>query len=252
MHACPASSLDVPDEQAVRLVVLRTEATYKNGSTKSEALKAVTDILNNRGPSPRIYRNTLAFIAPDADNLNSLRAEVRRYIAWKSILTDKDDLNLDGAQIRETNSNLQRSNQTVELRVKETYSWLMVPFIDQYGDMKEIQWEINSISGGDDSIVSKAAKKMIQSEQIITNWAPALLQMSLNDLLWKDNNDTGRGNIQKEIFRATIQENGKTSTVQAYLMNQSVSENSDLYISLRAQIFELQNIIERFKTESKH
>jgi hypothetical protein len=63
---------------------------------------------------------------------------------------------------------------------------------------------------------------------------------------------TGRGNIQKEIFRATIQENGKTSTVQAYLMNQSVSENSDLYISLRAQIFELQNIIERFKTESKH
>jgi len=36
------------------------------------------------------------------------------------------------------------------------------------------------------------------------------------------------------------------------LMNQSVSENSDLYISLRAQIFELQNIIERFKTESKH
>lgn len=189
VHACPASSLDVPDEQAVRLVVLRTEATYKNGSTKSEALKAVTDILNNRGPSPRIYRNTLAFIAPDADNLNSLRAEVRRYIAWKSILTDKDDLNLDGAQIRETNSNLQRSNQTVELRVKETYSWLMVPFIDQYGDMKEIQWEINSISGGDDSIVSKAAKKMIQSEQIITNWAPALLQMSLNDLLWKDNND---------------------------------------------------------------
>ena len=189
LHVCPASSLDVPDDQAVRLVILRTNSTYKNNSTNSEAQKAVDDILNNRGSSPRIYRNMLAFIAPDGDKLNSLRAEVKRYIAWKSIRTDADDLNLDGGQIRETESNLTRSNQTVELRIKEAYCWLMVPFIDQYGDMKQIQWEISSISGGDDSIVSKAAKKMIQNEQIITNWAPALLQMCLDDLLWKDTND---------------------------------------------------------------
>lgn len=189
VHICPASSLDVPDEQAARLVILGPSAIYKNGSTKSEALKEATDILNSRGSSPRIYRNTLAFIAPDSDSLNSLRTEVARYIAWKSIINDKDDLNLDSVQTREANNNLQRSNQTVELRVKETYSWLMVPFIDQFVDMKAIQWEINSIGGGDDSIVSKAGKKMIQSEQIITNWAPALLQMSLDDLLWKDSNE---------------------------------------------------------------
>ena len=55
--------------------------------------------------------------------------------------------------------------------------------------MKQIQWEITDISGGNESIVSKAARKMIQSEQVITNWAPALLQMCLDDLLWKDAND---------------------------------------------------------------
>ena len=55
--------------------------------------------------------------------------------------------------------------------------------------MKSIQWEVSSISGGSDSIVSKAAKKMIQEEQVITKWAPALLQMSLDDLLWRDSND---------------------------------------------------------------
>ena len=189
VHICPASSLDVPDEQAVRLVVLRTADTYRRKSEKSKALEAVSDILSNRGPSPRIYKNMLAFVAPDYDALVSLQTEVKRFIAWKSIMSDKDDLNLDGNQIRETQQNLDRSNQTVELRIKETYCWLLVPYIDQFEDMKTIQWEISNIGGGDESIVTKSAKKMVQGEQVITNWAPALLQMSLDDLLWKDSND---------------------------------------------------------------
>ena len=189
LHVCPASSLDVPDEQAVRLVILRTSDTYKAKSKNPQAMETVGNILNTRGTSPRIYRNMLAFVAPDLDNMYSLQTEVKRFIAWKSIMSDKEDLNLDGNQIRETQNNLDRSNQTVELRIKETYCWLMVPFIDQFEDMKTIQWEISNIGGGDESIVSKAARKMIQGEQIITNWAPALLQMCLDDLLWKDSND---------------------------------------------------------------
>lgn len=189
LHVCPTSSLDVPDEQAVRLVILRTSDTYKSKNKRTQAMETVESILNTRGTSPRIYRNMLAFVAPDLDNMYSLQAEVKRFIAWKSIMSDKDDLNLDGNQIRETQNNLDRSNQTVELRIKETYCWLLVPFIDQFEDMKKIQWEISNIGGSDESIVSKAARKMIQSEQIITNWAPALLQMCLDDLLWKDSND---------------------------------------------------------------
>ena len=189
VHICPASSLDVPDEQAVRLVILRTKDTYKRTVKNPIALDTVKDILNTRGTSPRVYRNMLAFVAPDQDTLYSLQTEVRRLIAWQSIISDAEELNLDGNQSREAQSNLNRSNDTVELRLKETYCWLLVPFIDQYGDMKEIQWEISSLSGGTDSIVLKAAKKMIQEEQVITKWAPALLQMSLDELLWKDNND---------------------------------------------------------------
>lgn len=189
LHVCPASSLDVPDEQAVRLVILRTKDTYKRTAKNPAAMAAVEDILNTRGTSPRVYRNMLAFVAPDQDTLLSLQTEVRRLIAWQSIIKDAEELNLDSSQSREAQSDLDRSNNTVELRLKETYSWLLVPFIDQYGDMKEIQWEVSSISGGTDSIVMKAAKKMIQEEQVITKWAPALLQMSLDDLLWRDSND---------------------------------------------------------------
>lgn len=136
-----------------------------------------------------MYRNMLAFVAPDQDKLRDLQTEVKRFIAWKSILSDKDDLNLDGGQLREAESSLNRSNSSVETRIKETYCWLLVPFIDQYEDIKTIQWEISNLGGGDDEIVSKATKKMIQGEQIITTWAPALLKMSLDELLWKDSDD---------------------------------------------------------------
>ncbi len=189
LHICPASSNDVPDEQAVRLVVLRTKDTYKRNSEKSNAYTAVEDILNNRGGSPRVYRNMLAFIAPDADKIGALQQEVKRFIAWTSIMTDKDDLSLDGAQVRQTQDMINRSNETVESRLKETYCWLMVPAIDRYEDMKTIQWEVSDLGGGTDSIVTKASKKMIQSEQVITKWAPALLKMELDELLWKDSND---------------------------------------------------------------
>lgn len=189
VHPFPASSGDVPDDQAVRLVLLRTKDTYRRDYDKSPALKAVEDILNNRGTSPRIYRNMLAFVAPDESKLGALKQEVKRYIAWTSIMNDKDNLNLDGQQVRETQNNLNRSNDTVELRLKETYCWLLVPYIDQYEDMKTIQWEISDLGGGQDTIVTKAARKMLQSDQVITKWAPALLQMTLDEFLWRDSDN---------------------------------------------------------------
>jgi len=189
IHVCPNSSNDVPDDQAVRLVVLRPRDTFKRNSNQSNAMKVAEETLNNRGASPRIFRNMLAFVAPDMDKIGALQQEVKRFMAWTSIMSDKDDLNLDGNQIRETQNNLNRSNDIVEMRLKETYCWLLVPYVDPYEDMKVVQWEQTDLGGGNDSIPSKAAKKMIQGEQIITKWAPALLQMSLDEFLWRDTSE---------------------------------------------------------------
>jgi hypothetical protein len=186
IHICPASSLDVTDEQTARLVILRPVDEYKAANQNNSAMTAVTDILNNRGNTPRIYRNMLSFVAPDQDLMASLKQAVRLYIAWKSIKDDSEDLNLDAAQNRETDNNLRRSNETVDARVKEAFCWLLVPYIDKNTDMKTIVWDTVRISGGTDSIIAKAAKKMFQNEAIITQWAPALLSMELDNVLWKD------------------------------------------------------------------
>jgi len=82
---CSGSSLDVIDEQAVRLVILRPEDEYKASTQHNKAIQTAENILNNRGTAPRIYHNMLAFIAPDQELMTSLKQEVRRYLAWLSI-----------------------------------------------------------------------------------------------------------------------------------------------------------------------
>lgn len=189
IHICPTSSLDVPDEQAARLVILRPADEYKTTNQNNSAMTSITDILNNRGNSPRIYRNMLAFIAPDQDLMASLKQEVRRFLAWESIKDDSEDLNLDAAQNRETKSSLTRSSETVDARIKEAYCWLLVPYIDENTDMKTIIWDTIRISGGTDGIITKATKKMLQNETIIPQWAPALLRMELDNVLWRESDN---------------------------------------------------------------
>ena len=185
LHVCPASSSDVSDEQAVRLVILRPSDTFKQGKDDCAALRKAEEILNTRGTAPRTYRNMLAFVAPDQGLLPSLQKAVRDLLAWESIKTDSERLNLDAAQNAETASNISRCNDTVRSRLNEVYCWLLVPSIDSGADMKTVIWDTDKLVGME-PIVPKAAAKMIQNEQVITKWAPSLLKMELDNLLWKD------------------------------------------------------------------
>ena len=185
LHVCPASSNDVSDEQAVRLIIMRPQDTFKQGKMDCAAITKATEILNTRGTAPRTYRNMLAFVAPDQGLLPNLQSAVRDLLAWESIKTDSERLNLDAAQNAETASNISRCNEAVKSRLNEVYCWLLVPSIDSGADMKTINWDTDRLAGME-AIVPKAANKMLQNEQIITKWAPALLKMELDNLLWKE------------------------------------------------------------------
>ena len=187
LHTCPATSGDVSDEQAVRLVILRPSDTFRQNKPDCPAFKKAEEILNNRGTAPRTYRNMLAFVAPDQLLLPTLQQAVRDLLAWRSIKDDSERLNLDAAQNTETSGNISRCNEAVKSRLNEVYCWLLVPNIDSGADMKTIVWDTDRLVGME-QIVPKAAAKMDQNEQIITKWAPTLLKMELDNLLWKDEN----------------------------------------------------------------
>jgi uncharacterized protein len=76
VHIAPDSSSDVPDEMEARLVVLGTERPHAGRNQDSEALSTAREILAQRGSSPRLYKNTLVFMAPDERRLKDLEARV--------------------------------------------------------------------------------------------------------------------------------------------------------------------------------
>lgn len=61
IHSCPVSSADVPDERSMRLVILGAEESHERNKDDSRAMACARGILQSRGNSPRIYRNTLVF-----------------------------------------------------------------------------------------------------------------------------------------------------------------------------------------------
>ncbi|HXU29819.1 MAG TPA: Swt1 family HEPN domain-containing protein, partial [Thermoanaerobaculia bacterium] len=97
IHQMPRSSADVPDDLDARLVVLPSEQPYTK-EARNAAETAAQKILETRGNTPRIYRNTLVFLAADKVRLQNLDEAVRKFLAWKSILADKKALNLDPHQ----------------------------------------------------------------------------------------------------------------------------------------------------------
>src|SRR5579884_3425120 len=91
IHLMPRSGADVSDDYKVRLVVLSTEHAYTKGDDNS-ALTAAKAILESRGNAPRLYRNTLVFLAADKARLQDLDEALRKYLAWASIVDEKETL----------------------------------------------------------------------------------------------------------------------------------------------------------------
>ena len=188
IHVCPASSLDVPDDQSLRLVVLPPAANHRGNSTDSSALKLSAEMLGSRGTSPRTYKNMLVFVAADASYYGQLVSEAKHYLAWNSIKADRESLNLDMAQSRETDNSVRLADESLDLKIQEAYSWLIYPRVDLFAGSMDIVWEAEHVTGGGESIVAKVSRKLISDEAAIQTWAPALLKMQLDRVLWKDSN----------------------------------------------------------------
>lgn len=186
VHSCPASSFDIPDDMNVRLVILKPTDRYHATVPDSPARVKVDEFIRSRGQGSRIYRNMLVFVAPDMESVPALEEETRQYLAWRSIDEDRRALNLDVQQVDEVEKSIRRSNQVVDARIQEAYCLLLTPYINVTESHNEILWESQRINGGLDSIVVRAANRVLHDETVIQIWAPRLLKKELDDYLWCD------------------------------------------------------------------
>jgi hypothetical protein len=182
IHALPRASTDVADDLDARLVVLPSEHAYSKepGSPAEAAARA---ILESRGNTPRIYRNTLVFLAADKVRLQDLDEALRKFLAWKSILAEQVALNLDPHQARQAESQKQAADGAVTARLPETYQWLLVP--EQVNPQAPITWKATRLSGGD-ALAVRASKKLRSDESLVSSLGATILRKHMDDVpLWR-------------------------------------------------------------------
>lgn len=182
IHPVPRSSADVPDDLEARLVVLPAEHAY--GKDKDNAAEvAAKAILESRGNTPRLYRNTLVFLAADKVRLQDLDEAVRRFLAWSSIVDEKEALNLDPHQARQAETQKQAADGAVTARLPETYQWLLVP--GQAKPQDGVAWQAVRLTGGD-ALAARASKKLKSDELLIGSLGATILRKHLDEVpLWR-------------------------------------------------------------------
>jgi hypothetical protein len=182
VHPVPRSSADVADELETRLVVLPADHPHaKEG--ESPARTAAQSILECRGNSPRLYRNALVFLAADKVRLQDLDEAVRKFLAWESILADKDTLNLTPFHVRQAESQRQAADSAVTARLPEAYCWLLVP--GQENPAAPVTWQAIRLQGSE-ALAVRASKKLRSDESLVLSLGSTVLRRHLDTVpLWR-------------------------------------------------------------------
>ena len=182
IHALPRSSADVPDDYEARLVVLSADHPYskESGNAAEVAAKA---ILESRGNTPRLYRNTLVFLAADKVRLQDLDEALRRYLAWSSIVAEKEKLNLDPHQARQAETQRQAAEGAVTARLPETYQWLLAP--EQTTPKAPLAWQAYRLTGSD-ALAVRVSKRLRSEELLVASLGSTILRKHLDEVpLWR-------------------------------------------------------------------
>ncbi len=182
IHPLPQSGQDVTDDLTARLVVLGIDHPYsKDPGNPAETLAKA--IFESRGNAPRLFRNTLVFLAVDKTRLQDLDEAVRRFLAWDSILSEKETLNLDPHQVKQAETQQKSADGAVMARIPESYQWLLVPV--QATPQSSVEWQAFRLSG-QDALAVRASKKLRNDELLVTALAGTRLRMELDRVpLWR-------------------------------------------------------------------
>ena len=175
---------DVPDDSALRLVVLSPEQFYSKEEPRL-ANEAVLDYVRNNGTKPRYRGNRLLFLAPDHGSLTRLRDCIRVALAWKSIVEDVAALRLvlDNLQAQQAKNELNGAEEVLPRVARECFKWLLCPSQENPTGKPTVEtFPLNTTGAALGPEIERVCR---DNELVIATWSPIHLRTKLKELYWK-------------------------------------------------------------------
>lgn len=185
VQVSPESSAEIPDEAGgIRAVVLGVNHPH-GGRDGSAAMVEVKDMLMQRGNTPRVYRNTLVFIAADQKQIDNLTEAVRASIAWEGIVKDAETgrLDLRSSDIALAKDKASEAHDTVKTRLREAWSYLIYPY--QETAQSEVEFTSSKIPA-QDGVLARASKKLVADGALLPEIGPDNLNRNLEKYIWNE------------------------------------------------------------------
>ena len=175
---------DVPDDGALRLVVLAAEQFYSREEPRL-ATDGVLDYARNNGTKPRYRGNRLIFVAPDHGALARLRNCIRVALAWNSIVEDVAAMRLvlDNLQAEQARKELKGAEDVLPRVARECYKWLLCPSQDNPTGKPTVETFPLNTSGT--ALGTEIERVCLDNELVIATWSPIHLRTKLKELYWK-------------------------------------------------------------------
>jgi predicted AAA+ superfamily ATPase len=177
---------DVPDDSALRLVVLPPEKWYSKEESRL-AVDAALEWMRTNGTKPRHRWNRLLFLAADHNTLSRLNDAARVALAWGSIVDDIKEarLTIDNLQEKQAKKELQSAEEVLPRAARECYRWLLCPTQETPTDAKPSieAFPVNTTAG---SVSREIERVCVENELVITAWSPVHLRAKLKELYWKE------------------------------------------------------------------
>jgi uncharacterized protein len=175
---------DVPDDSALRLVVLSPEQFYSREEPRL-ANEGVFNCVRNHGTKPRYRGNRLIFLAPDHGALTRLRDCIRVALAWNSIVEDVAAMRLvlDNIQGEQAKKELKAAEDVLPRVARECFKWLLCPSQEDPTGKPDV--ENFALNTGGAALGSEIERVCLDNEWVIATWSPVHLRTKLKDLYWK-------------------------------------------------------------------
>jgi len=176
---------DVPDDSALRLILLAPEQFYAREESRL-AFDAVLDTVRNNGAKPRYRGNRLIFLGADHGSLARLRDCTRVALALGSIVEDVKDgrLNIDLLQKKQAEKELQTAEDILPRVARECYKWMLCPVHHSPTEPKP-SVEAFPLNTGGSALSSEIERVCVDNELVISTWSPIHLRTKLKELYWK-------------------------------------------------------------------